>query len=83
MYSGPNCPDRPFYAELDDMEINNWIRGVFAYGDNQNFGSSTVPLREGVESSWMSLLKLTFCLLVSISIFSTCTPSHVGSWVHA
>jgi hypothetical protein len=59
MYLGPSCPNRPFSEELGDTEINTQIRGVLAHGANLNFGSGPVPLREGVESPWVSLLKLT------------------------
>jgi hypothetical protein len=32
------------------MEINSQIEGVLAHGADQNFGSSLVPLREGVDN---------------------------------
>jgi hypothetical protein len=48
MYLGPCCPDRPFFAELGDTEINTQIWGVLAHGANLNFSSGPVPLREGV-----------------------------------
>jgi hypothetical protein len=67
MYQGPSCPDHCFPAELDDSEINTWIRGILAHGVDQNFGSDPVPLREGVESPWVSLLELSFLVHVFAS----------------
>jgi hypothetical protein len=53
VYPGPSCPDRPFIVELGDTEINTRVRGggVLIHGGDLNFGSSPVPLREGVDSS--------------------------------
>jgi hypothetical protein len=60
MYPGPSCPDCPFSAELNDMEINTWVRGVLARGADLNLGSVSVPLRARVDSPWVSPLGLTF-----------------------
>jgi hypothetical protein len=59
MYPGPSCPDHPFSTELEGTEIHTQIRGVLAHGADQNFGSGPIPLREGVDSPWVSLLDLT------------------------
>jgi hypothetical protein len=59
-YLGPSCPDHSFSVELDDTEINTWIRGILVYGVNQNSGPSPIPLREGVVRPWVSLLELIF-----------------------
>jgi hypothetical protein len=67
MYPGPSHHDRPFSAEFDDTEVNTQIRGVLAHGADQNFGTGLVPLREVVNSPCVSLLELTFHLLVSVS----------------
>jgi hypothetical protein len=71
MYPGPSCPDRPFSIELNDMEINTWIRGVLTHGADQNFGFGLVPLREWVLSPCVSLLKLTFVCLYQFQFLST------------
>jgi hypothetical protein len=72
LYSGPSCPDHPFSAESGDMEINTWIWGVLAHGADLNFGSSPVPLREGVESPWVSPLKLILIYLCQFLLLKTC-----------
>jgi hypothetical protein len=71
MCLGPGCPNHPFYVELGDMKINTRIRRVLAHGTDQNFGCGPVPLREGVESLWVSLLKLTFVYLCQPLLFNT------------
>jgi hypothetical protein len=63
MYLGPSCPDRPFSAELSDTEINTRIRRVLAHGFDLNLVFGPIPLREGVDSPWVSSLGLSFdCL---------------------
>jgi hypothetical protein len=57
MYSGPSCPDRSFSKELDETEINTRIHRVLALGDDLNLRASTAPLMEGVNNTWVSLLK--------------------------
>jgi hypothetical protein len=47
MYPGPSFPNRSFSAELDDAEIDAWIRRILVYKVNQNSGPSPVPQREG------------------------------------
>jgi hypothetical protein len=76
--SGANSPDHPFSTELSGMEINTWIRGVLAYGADQNFGSSPVPSREGVDSPWVSLLELTFVCLCQFLLLKA-YASYAGS----
>jgi hypothetical protein len=73
MYLGPSCPDNPFSAEFVDMEVNTWIRGVPAHGVNSNFGSDPAPLREGVDSFWVSLLELTSICLCRFLLISAYT----------
>jgi hypothetical protein len=63
MYLGPSCPNRPFSTELGDMEINTRIRGVLAHGINLNLGPGLIPLREGDDSPWVSLLGRSFSCL--------------------
>jgi hypothetical protein len=62
MYPGPSCLNRSFFAELDNVEIEAWIRGILVRGANHNSNPSPIPLREGVISPWvsLSLLKLIF-----------------------
>jgi hypothetical protein len=48
MYPEPNCPDRSFSIELDDMGINARIQGILVHGANHNPGPSPIPLRGGV-----------------------------------
>jgi hypothetical protein len=69
VYQGPSCPDRPFSAELDGTEVNTQIRGVLAHGADLNSGSSPVPIRDGVNSPWVSLLDLTFVCLCQFLFF--------------
>jgi hypothetical protein len=49
MYPRPSCSDHPFSAELGDAEINTQIQGVLAHGADLNFGSGSIPLRQGVD----------------------------------
>jgi hypothetical protein len=69
MYPGPSCLDHPFSFELDDTEGNTRIRRVLAHGADLIFGSSPVPLREVVNSPWVSLLELTFIYLCHFLFF--------------
>jgi hypothetical protein len=55
MHPRPSCPDRPISTELGDMEINARIRGVLAPRADLSLGSGPVPLRERVDSPWVSL----------------------------
>jgi hypothetical protein len=80
MYLGPSCPDHPFSMELGDTENNTQIWGVHAHGADLKFGSSPVPLREGDESPWVSLLELILVylcqfLLLRTRAFSLCLIS--------
>jgi hypothetical protein len=63
IYLGPSYPDHSIYAELDSAEINTQIRGILVHGVDEDLGPSSVPLRDGVVSPWVSLLELTFICL--------------------
>jgi hypothetical protein len=56
MYQGPSCPNRPFSEELGGAEINTQIHRVLAPEADLNPGASPTPLREGVDSTWVSPL---------------------------
>jgi hypothetical protein len=56
MYLEPSCPDRRFFEELSNVEINTWIHMDLAPGANSNLGAGPTPLREGVDSTWVSPL---------------------------
>jgi hypothetical protein len=58
LYLRPSCPDCSFSVELDDLEIDSWIRRILTLGAHQNSGPSPTPLREAVISPWVSPLKL-------------------------
>jgi hypothetical protein len=60
MYPWPSCPNHSFPTELDDTEINARICGILVHGANQNPDPNSIPLRGGVVSPWVSLLKLIF-----------------------
>jgi hypothetical protein len=66
MHPGTCCPDCPFPAELGNMGIKTRIRGVLASRVDPNFGPSPVPLRERVDSLWVSLLGLAFSYLCNL-----------------
>jgi hypothetical protein len=72
MYSGPSCPDSPFSVELGDAEINTQIQGVLADGADLNFGSGSIPLRQGVDKPWVSPLEFTFIYLYKFLILNAC-----------
>jgi hypothetical protein len=72
IYPGPSCLDRPFSAELGDMEINTQIWRVLAHGADLNFGSGPVPIREGVDKPWVSPLELTFIYLCQFLLLNAC-----------
>jgi hypothetical protein len=72
MYPGPCCPDHPFSIELDDTEINTWIRGVLAHGADLNLGSSLIHLRERVDNPWVSPLGLSFGCLCQFLLLTIC-----------
>jgi hypothetical protein len=82
MYQGPSCPDHPFSVELGDTEINTRIWGILAHGAVMNIGSSLVPLTEGVESPWVSLLEIILVCLHQFLLLKTCVfVLCPGSWV--
>jgi hypothetical protein len=60
MYAGTGCPDRPFSKELGDTKINTQICGVLTLGADLDLSSSLIPIREGVDSPWVSPLGPTF-----------------------
>jgi hypothetical protein len=60
MYPGPSCPDRQFYEELGDVEINTQIHRVLAHGVNLDPGAGPTTLREGVDSTRVSLFAFAF-----------------------
>jgi hypothetical protein len=72
MYRRPSCPDCPFSEGLGDTEINTRIQGVLAHGAYLNFGSDPVPLKERVESPWVSPLKLTFLYSFQFLLLKLC-----------
>jgi hypothetical protein len=73
IYSRPSCPDRLFFVEVGDTDINSRIRGVLAHEADLNFGSSPIILREGVNSPWVSALGFTFIYLCQFLLLNTCT----------
>jgi hypothetical protein len=84
MYVGPSCPDRPFSEELGDAKINTRIHRVLAHGVDLNPWADPAPLREGIDSTRVSLFSFAFgnlcnlicswrsCLLTGSCIFSQC-----------
>jgi hypothetical protein len=60
MYSGPSSPDHPFSKELGDTKISTQICRVLTHRVILNLGTGAGPLREGVDSSWVTLLEPTF-----------------------
>jgi hypothetical protein len=82
MYPMPSCPDYPFSIELGDTEINTQIRGVLAHVTDLNLGSSPIPLREGVDSPWVSLLGLSLGYLCWFLLLTMCMFPHRISGKH-
>jgi hypothetical protein len=60
MYPRPSCPDHPFSEELGDAKINIWIHKVLVHGADLNVGVDPAPLREGVDSTRVSLFAFAF-----------------------
>jgi hypothetical protein len=83
MYPGPSYPNHPFSTELGDTEINTWIRGVLAHGVDLNSGSGPVPLREGVDSPWVSPLEFTSIYLCQFLLLNACAFLRRISSMHA
>jgi hypothetical protein len=71
IYPGPSCPDHPFSVELHDTENNTQILEVLAHGADLKYGSSSVPLTEGGESPWVSLLELILVYLCQFLLLRT------------
>jgi hypothetical protein len=80
LYLGPSYPDYPFSEELEVAEINTWIYNVLAYGADLNLGAGSSPLREGVDSTRVSLFAFAFDSLRNL-IHSPCSFPFVGSRV--
>jgi hypothetical protein len=59
-YLGPGCPDWAFQAELGDAGVDTHVQGILALKLNRRTGSSSISLREGVVSPWVSQLELAF-----------------------
>jgi hypothetical protein len=80
MYPRPSSPNHSFSAELDNIEINTWIRGVRAHGAGKNFDSCSVPLTEGVDSPWVSSTSVNFYFFNTYaflcSVLVTCASPH-------
>jgi hypothetical protein len=72
MYPMPSCPDRSFYEELGDKEINTRVHGILTHGVIPNFGTSPVPLRERVNSPYVSLLGPTFGYICQFWFLNVC-----------
>jgi hypothetical protein len=80
MYLGPSYPDRPFFEELGDTEINTRICRVLTHVANLNLGAAPAPIREGVDSTLVSSPGPTFGCLCQFwfQMHSCCCA---GSWV--
>jgi hypothetical protein len=72
MYLGPSCPDCPFSAELGDMDINTWIRGVLDHGADLNLDSSPIPFRGRVDNPWVSSLGFLFGFICRFMFLTEC-----------
>jgi hypothetical protein len=55
LYSGPSCPDSPFFVELGKAEINTCVHKVLSHRANLNPGAGPAPLMERVDSTRVSL----------------------------
>jgi hypothetical protein len=71
MYLGSSCPDRPFFEELGDTEIDTQINRVLAHGADLNPRASPTPLREGDNNTWVSLLGPIFGCLCQCRFLNT------------
>jgi hypothetical protein len=67
LYSGPSCPDCPFFEELCDAEINTQIHMVLDHRADLNPEAGPVPLREGVDSTRVSPFGSFFLVVCAIS----------------
>jgi hypothetical protein len=74
MHPGLSCPDCPFSTELSNIGINIRIWGVPASRVDPNFGPGPIPLRERVDSLWVSLLGLAFNYLRQSPFPNVSTP---------
>jgi hypothetical protein len=81
VYLEPSCPDRSFFAELDDVEINARIRGVLVHGANQNSSPNLILFKGRGRQPFYESARAHFLLIVSISASFMHTCSYVGSWV--
>jgi hypothetical protein len=80
MYLGPSCPDRSFYEESGDVEINTRIHRALAHVVDLNPGVSPSTLREGVDSTRVCLFASAFGSLHNL-ICSFCSCLLTGSCV--
>jgi hypothetical protein len=83
MYPGPRCLNHPFSIELGDMETNTQIRGLLAHGADLNLGSGPIPLREGVDNTWVSSLGISFGCLCRFQLLIVCVFLRRISGTHA
>jgi hypothetical protein len=67
MYTGPSCPNRPYSKELDNVEINTCIHRVLAHGVDLDPGAGPAPLREGVDSTRVSMFAFAFGNLCNLT----------------
>jgi hypothetical protein len=78
MYLGPSCPDRPFFEELGNAEINTRVCKVLDNGVGLNPRDGPAPLRDGVASTRVSLFGSVFGSLRDF-ILSSRSRSYMGS----
>jgi hypothetical protein len=72
MYPRSSCLNCSFSEELGNTETNTQIRRVLAHGAILSLGTSPAPLRERVDSPWVSPLGPTFdymCQFRFLSVF--------------
>jgi hypothetical protein len=89
MHSGPSCLDHLFSQSSVIQRSTPEFEGSLLMGFDLNLGSDLIPLWEGVDSPWVSLLGLSFdylCrfLFLTICVFlcrisGTLTMPHGGS----
>jgi hypothetical protein len=66
---GPSCPDRTFFEELSNAEINTRIFMVLDHGENLNPKASPTPLIEGV-------------VITRVGLFGSIMAACVNSFSH-
>jgi hypothetical protein len=80
MYPGSSCHNHPFSEELGVVEINAHIHRVLARGVDPNHRTGPAPLREGVDSTRVSLFAFAFGNRCNL-ICSWCSRLLTGSCV--